>query len=416
MDIAALGVDITVVLGAKIINMSYGYQYNPEDPNSFEYFEIFGTAIQNAYNEDVVMVASIGNTGNDLSELVDSLQMYPAFFPEVISVCAIDQNDVIREIIKQTSDDISSQNSGQDWFGKLGAGRINAYSALRVLENTPSTPSGFTKSSAGGHPRIYLNKNSEADVEKYNVKRILYNWIGLPFKWETVTSYISTSDTFYQDNSFSIGSVMIVYYSIWAIDYCGNSSSYTADVLYQDTSPLWKMAYSEIDTIIYCQLNSDGVILSYEYGPDTFFTYTNGLYLITGDNDNNQTASISFRSFLSFDIASLKMSNIIKAVLKVYQEQSFGDGVLGEYPVLLVDGDTTYCTVSHICIGDSLKPQHWTAGDEGDSLTLASHIGYISTTPEIGFRELEVTQQVIDDISNNRQYSQYRLAFPIRAD
>lgn len=195
MDIAALGVDTAVVLGAKIINMSYGYQYNLEDPNSFEYFDIFGTAIQNAYNEDVVMVASVGNTGNDLS------------------------------------------------------------------------------------------------------------------------------------------------------DYCGNSSSYTDNVLYQGTSPLWKIAYSEIDTIIYCQLNSDGVILSYEYDPDTFFPYTNSLYLITGDNDNNQTASISFRSFLSFDIASLKMSNMINAVLKVYQEQSFGDGVLGEYPVLIVDGDTDilYC-------------------------------------------------------------------------
>lgn len=47
---------------------------------------------------------------------------------------------------------------------------------------------------------------------------------------------------------------------------------------------------------------------------------------------------------------------------------------------------------------------------------MASNIGYISTTPEIGFRELDVTQQVIDDISNHRQYSQYRLAFPIRAD
>lgn len=68
------------------------------------------------------------------------------------------------------------------------------------------------------------------------------------------------------------------------------------------------------------------------------------------------------------------------------------------------------------CIGDSLEPRHWTAGDEGDSQTLESDIGYISTTPEIGFRELDVTRQVIDDISNQRQYSQYRLAFPIPAD
>ncbi|MBU1872859.1 T9SS type A sorting domain-containing protein [bacterium] len=82
----------------------------------------------------------------------------------------------------------------------------------------------------------------------------------------------------------------------------------------------------------------------------------------------------------------------------------------------MVDGDTTYCTVSHIIYGDSLQGFHWFVGDEGDSLTLESNIGYISTTPEVGFRELDVAQQVIDDISNNRQHSQYRLAFPIRAD
>ncbi|MBU1635987.1 T9SS type A sorting domain-containing protein [bacterium] len=100
----------------------------------------------------------------------------------------------------------------------------------------------------------------------------------------------------------------------------------------------------------------------------------------------------------------------------MYQWRSFGDGVLGEYPVLMVDGDTTYCTVSHIIYGDSLQGFHWFAGDEGDSLTLEANIGYISTTPEVGFRELDVAQQVIDDILNNRQHSQYRLAFPIRAD
>ncbi|MCD6440601.1 MAG: T9SS type A sorting domain-containing protein [Candidatus Marinimicrobia bacterium] len=222
---------------------------------------------------------------------------------------------------------------------------------------------------------------------------------------------------FYQDNSFTIGSDNDkVYYSVCAVDYCGNSSSYTSSIIYQGTAPLWKISNVENDTIIYCDPDLDGTIFSYEYNPDTFFAYVNNLHLLIGDDDNNQTASISFRSFVSFDISSLKLINIISAVLKVYQEQSFGDGVLGEYPVLKVDGDTTYCTVSHIVYGDSLQGIHWFAGDEGDSLTLEANIGYISTTPEVGFRELDVTQQVIDDISNNRQYSQYRLAFPIRAD
>lgn len=186
--------------------------------------------------------------------------------------------------------------------------------------------------------------------------------------------------------------------------------------MYQGTSPLWKISNVEIDTTIYCYPDLDGVIQSYEYNPDTFFTYINGLYLITGDDDNNQTASISFRSYLSFDISSLKQSDIVNAILQVYQEQSFGDGVLGAYPVLKLNGDTTYCTVSHIVYGDSLQGIHWFAGDEGDSLTLESNIGYISTTPDVGFRSLDVTDQVKEDILAQRKHSQYRLAFPIRAD
>jgi len=223
---------------------------------------------------------------------------------------------------------------------------------------------------------------------------------------------------FYQDNSFTIGSDNDkVYYSVCAVDYCENSSSYTSSIIYQGTAPLWKISNVENDTIIYCDPDLDGTIFSYEYDPDTFFAYVNNLHLLIGDNDNNQTASITSRSYLSFDISSfLSNDEIISAVLKVYQEQSFGDGILGAYPVLILNGDTTYCTVSHIVYGDSLQGIHWTAGDESDSLTLESNIGYISTTPDIGFRSLDVTDQVKEDILAQRKHSQYRLAFPIRAD
>lgn len=501
MEIAALGIDTAVALGARVINMSFGYQYSEDTPGVFDDFDLLRSAIQNAYSEDVVLVASAGNNSDDLSELDDSLQMYPAFFPEVISVCATNQNDIkggysnfadwidiaapggygrplsdddiysttpryyvdfeniyynewsreygylygtsmaaphvsglsglilsyepnippyaIKEIIKQTSDDISNQNSGQVWSGKIGAGRINAYSALQLLQNLPSTPSDFTSSSSGGHPRICWNKNPEADVKEYKVKRILYNWIGLPFKWETLTSYFTTSDTFYQDNSFSIGSDNDkVYYSVCAIDYCAHFSSYTSSIMYQGTSPLWKISNVENDTIIYCEPDKDGVIQTLHTESDNYWVRINGQRLLIGDDEGNQHVDqYAYRSYLSFNISPFEFNhNIISVILKVYQEQSFGDGVLGAYPVLKVEGDTTYCTVSHIVYGDSLQGFHWFAGDEGNSLTLDANIGYISTTPEVGFRELDVTQQVIDDISNNRKYSQYRLAFPIRAD
>jgi len=224
---------------------------------------------------------------------------------------------------------------------------------------------------------------------------------------------------FYQDNSFSIGSDNDkVYYSVCAVDYCANSSSYTSSIMYQGTSPLWKTTTNEQDTVIYSVQKLDGRVYSYNYEHDEYWVDISHWTLSAGDDESNDHGpQEAYKTYLSFDISSLLQSiDIISANLKVYQWRSFGDGVLGEYPVLKVDGDTTYCTVSHIEYGDSLQGIHWFAGDEGDSLTLESNIGYISTTPDVGFRELDVTQQVVNDIINNRKYSQYRLAFPIRAD
>ncbi len=324
----------------------------------------------------------------------------------------------VRNIIKQTADNIDAINAGENWEGKLGAGRINAYSALQLLQDTPSMPSGFTSSSSGGHPKIYWNKNPEADMKEYKLKRILYNWIGLPLKWETLTSYFTVSDTFYQDNSFSIGSDRDrVYYSVCAVDYCSNYSNYTSSVMYQGTSPLWKAAFIDQDTIIYSNPDIDGNVLGDVFESNNHWTVTDWEHMICGDFEDDMSVGVSYRSYLSFDISFIENSDVITdAKLIVYQFYSIGNFVEGRYPILKLDGDTSYCTVSHICIGDSLKPQHWTAGDNGDSLTLESNIGYISTTPEIGFRELDVTQQVQNDVDNILQYSQYRLAFPIRSD
>jgi len=197
-----------------------------------------------------------------------------------------------------------------------------------------------------------------------------------------------------------------------------NISGYTASIMYQGTSPLWKLSTNEYDTTIYSIPRLDGRVCSYNFDSDEYWTDTTHWTLSCGDDESElHGPQLSYKSYLSFDIFSLTQSiNIISAKIKVYQWRSVGNSISGEYPVLKLNGDTTYCIVSHIVYGDSLKGLHWFAGDEGDSLTLESNIGYISTTPDIGFRELDVTQQVIDDISNNRQYSQYRLAFPIRAD
>ncbi len=225
-----------------------------------------------------------------------------------------------------------------------------------------------------------------------------------------------TADTFYQDNSFTIDSDQDkVYYSVCATDYCDDSSGYTSSIIYQGTAPLWKPAISEQDTIIYSIRESDGRVYSYNFEYNEYWVDISHWALSAGDDESNfHGPQEAYKTYLSFNISSLSQSSdIISAVLTVYQWQSFGDGVLRAYPIPKLNGDTTFCTVSHIVYGDSLQGIHWFAGDEDDSLTLESNIGYISTTPEIGFRSLDVTDQVKEDILAQRKHSQYRLAFPI---
>ena len=58
----------------------------------------------------------------------------------------------------------------------------------------------------------------------------------------------------------------------------------------------------------------------------------------------------------------------------------------------------------------------WTAGDLGDEQTLESNIGAISRTPDIGFKNLDVTDALWDDIVHGRQFSQYRVRFRANYD
>jgi len=329
-------------------------------------------------------------------------------------------SEVVKNIIKQSSDDIGLENYGTDWSGKLGAGRINASSAICLLQSSPSTPVGLTGLNSGGHPRICWNKNPEADVKEYKVKRILYNWTGLPFKWETLTSYFTTTDTFYQDNSFSIGSDKDkVYYSVCAVDYCDNSSNYTSSVIFQGTAPLWKAnQVEEKDTVIYCISELDGIVYTYNFAWDEYWSFISGKYLLVGDDESHYTGvHYKYRSYVSFDLSFLPSDcQINKAFLKIYQKESWGNTVINQYPVLLINGDTTYCSTDHVSYGDTLSGIHWFAGDAGNVYTLESNIGYISTSADTGFKILDVTQYVADDLLNNRKYSQYRFYFPLSAD
>jgi len=174
----------------------------------------------------------------------------------------------------------------------------------------------------------------------------------------------------------------------------------------------------EEDTVIFCTSEHDGIAYTYDFDWDEYWSYTTGKYLLVGDDESHYTGvHYKYRSYLSFNLSILPSNcQITKACLKVYQKESRGNTVINQYPVLLINNDTTFCSMDHIFYGDTLKGIHWFAGDEGNIYTLESNIGYISTSADTGFKTLDVTQYVADDLQNNRKYSQYRLYFPLPAD
>lgn len=74
----ARGVDWAVANGAKVINMSLGQRVSSRTLEA---------AVNNAWNQNVVIVAAAGNAGTQA-------KIYPGAYPNVISVAATDNNDV----------------------------------------------------------------------------------------------------------------------------------------------------------------------------------------------------------------------------------------------------------------------------------------------------------------------------------
>jgi hypothetical protein len=121
-----------------------------------------------------------------------------------------------------------------------------------------------------------------------------------------------------------------------------------------------------------------------------------------GGGNNSQdirvgrNSSFVTRGFLSFDLAKLPTTaNISKATLKIYQFKVTG---------------APYNT------GGSLKIDHLTYGDsleENDygMPALLSGFETLSNDSIIGWKEIEVTDELKDDQANARSYSQYRLHF-----
>ena len=144
------------------------------------------------------------------------------------------------------------------------------------------------------------------------------------------------------------------------------------------------------------------------YGIDT----TYGGHSV-GDWYDSIDGGISFgRIFLAFLLPEIPENHSLNsATLYVYQYFSQANGEFGIYPIFNME---TYdieppCLIEHIDFGAYL--------DQDDFNLPALHpADTISTTPEQGWRSLDVSDWVIDDIQNNRQFSQSRLCLSLDND
>ena len=151
------------------------------------------------------------------------------------------------------------------------------------------------------------------------------------------------------------------------------------------------------------------------------YVINNGIYMVdnsygafyVGDCWAAFQGSIEYcRGFLAYPLPDIPENySLNSSTLFVYQYFSVGNNVYWDYPIFnLETGDVEPpCLIEHINYGYSLE-----AGDF--NLPALHPADTISTTPEQDWRSLEITEWVIDDIENNRPYTQSRLRLSLDYD
>lgn len=157
----------------------------------------------------------------------------------------------IQNIITSTAEEIDASECPQSqgynsdgWNPCLGYGRIDAYEALKLVNDSPSSPSNLKLAgSVGQNPRLSWNKNNEVDVENYKIYR---KRTGLDNTYLPIATVFNS--TFYTDQTITINLGPYVYYKIKALDIAGNTSSFSNRVKTKYNSPSSKMSNGELPT------------------------------------------------------------------------------------------------------------------------------------------------------------------------
>jgi len=115
----------------------------------------------------------------------------------------------------------------------------------------------------------------------------------------------------------------------------------------------------------------------------------------TGDRDATMHPGYSSRQLYAFHIGGLEAARIVRVTLRLHQDRVQGNPY-GKYGDVVID---------HVeYIGATGLP---TFNDQ----TLLRRFAVLSTSPNLGARTLNVTDQVVRNLGEAALYSQYRLRF-----
>lgn len=156
----------------------------------------------------------------------------------------------------------------------------------------------------------------------------------------------------------------------------------------------WGVYVDATPIVVGSTANLDG------YARSDSFASANGS-LATGDKESDfSLISVGWRQLYSFDIASIPASTTIaSATLRLYQCDVVGTPYASLGNVI----------VDHVTYGSTFDP----SGSAYDG-AVALNIGTLSATTSLGYRSLNVTSRLQNDLVASRVNSQYRLGFSIQ--
>jgi hypothetical protein len=125
---------------------------------------------------------------------------------------------------------------------------------------------------------------------------------------------------------------------------------------------------------------------------------------ITGEPDTN----LGIRYYLSFPIQSIPTDYTIESVVfMLYQFYCHGDGGDDIFPLFY--GTHYNLMTDHVDYGNSIEVTDFDPINYGT-------IGALSTDASPGWKQLDVTDEYIQDTNINRQYIQFMVYFPVISD